>query len=45
MLGTILAALLLLGFVLLAYWADVQNTHAHRDQRALERARAGRSGP
>jgi hypothetical protein len=45
MLGTILAAVLLLGFALLAYWADVQNTHADRQQRAVERARARRLGP
>lgn len=45
MLGTILAAVLLLGFALLAYWADVQNTHARRDQRALERARGRRLRP
>jgi hypothetical protein len=44
MLGTILAAVLLLGFALLAYWADVQNMHAHRDLRALERARSRRLG-
>jgi hypothetical protein len=45
MLGTILAAVLLLGFALLAYWADVENTHARCDQRALERARGRRLRP
>jgi hypothetical protein len=38
MLGTIRVAVLLLGFAGLAYWTDVQNAHAHRDQRALEQA-------
>jgi hypothetical protein len=32
MLGTIAAAMLLLGFALLAYWADVANARAHHDQ-------------
>jgi hypothetical protein len=45
MLGTIAAAVLLLGFALLAYWADVANARAHRDQQALERARIRRAGP
>jgi hypothetical protein len=45
MLGTIAGALLLLGFALLANWADVTNARAHRDQRALERARTRRTGP
>jgi hypothetical protein len=44
MLGTIAAAVLLLGFALLAYWADVANARAHRDQRALDRARTRRAG-
>lgn len=39
MLGTIAAAVLLLGFALLAYWADVTNARANHDQRALQRAR------
>ena len=45
MVGTILAAALLLGFALLAYWTDLQNARTHRHQRALERARARRPGP
>jgi hypothetical protein len=45
MLGTIAAAVLLLGFALLAYWADVANARAHCDQRTLERARSRRAGP
>jgi hypothetical protein len=45
MLGTIAAAVLLLGFALLAYWADVANARAHRDQRALERTRGRRARP
>jgi len=36
-------AVLLLGFALLACWADVANVHAHRNQRALERARTRRA--
>jgi hypothetical protein len=39
MLGTIAAAVLLLGFALLAYWADVANARA---QRALEQVRTRR---
>jgi hypothetical protein len=45
MLGTIAAAVLLLGFALLAYWADITNARAQRDQRALERALTRRAGP
>jgi len=45
MLGTILAAVLLLGFALLAYWVDVQNAYADRHRRAIERARSRRLGP
>jgi hypothetical protein len=45
MLGTIAAAVLLLGFALLAYWADVANARAHRDQQTtLDRARRRRAG-
>jgi hypothetical protein len=40
MLGTIAAAVLLLGFALLACWADVVNARADRDQRTLDRARS-----